>query len=102
MIEQTIFALSEPKRREMLRLIGDSEMTSSEIAAHFAITAPAVSQHLKVLEQTGLVTVRRSGTKRYYQTRKEGLAELKQYIDRFWEDSLLMLKEAAEEEQNRP
>jgi len=101
MIEKVLHALAEPRRRDILYLVRDGELTSSAIASHFDISAPAVSQHLKVLEQSGLVVVRRDGTKRYYGIRREGFAELKQYIDRFWDDSLLRLKEAAEEEERR-
>ncbi|HLO12440.1 MAG TPA: metalloregulator ArsR/SmtB family transcription factor [Pseudoneobacillus sp.] len=96
-----IQAITEPRRREILSLVRDGEMTSSAIASHFEISAPAISQHLKVLEESGLVVVRREGTKRYYRMRREGFAELKQYIDRFWDDSLLRLKEAAEEEERK-
>ncbi|MGG3468640.1 metalloregulator ArsR/SmtB family transcription factor [Neobacillus pocheonensis] len=101
MIEKVLHALAEPRRRDILYLVRDGELTSSTIASHFDISAPAVSQHLKVLEQSGLVVVRRDGTKRYYGIRRDGFAELKQYIDRFWDDSLLRLKEAAEEEERR-
>ncbi|MGG1676104.1 ArsR/SmtB family transcription factor [Neobacillus sp. NRS-1170] len=101
MIEKVLHALAEPRRRDILYLVRDGELTSSAIASHFEISAPAVSQHLKVLEQSGLVVVRRDGTKRYYGIRRDGFAELKQYIDRFWDDSLLRLKEAAEEEERR-
>lgn len=101
MIEKVIQAIAEPRRREILYLVRGGELTSSAIASHFDISAPAISQHLKVLEESGLVVVRRSGTKRYYNIRREGFAEIKQYIDRFWDDSLLLLKEAAEEEERR-
>jgi DNA-binding transcriptional ArsR family regulator len=101
MIEKVIQAITEPRRREILSLVRDGEMTSSSIASHFEISAPAISQHLKVLEESGLVLVRREGTKRYYRMRREGFSELKQYIDRFWDDSLLLLKEAAEEEERK-
>lgn len=101
MIEKVIQAIAEPRRREILYLVRGGEFTSSAIASHFDISAPAISQHLKVLEESGLVVVRRSGTKRYYNIRREGFAEIKQYIDRFWDDSLLLLKEAAEEEERR-
>ena len=101
MIEKVLHALAEPRRRDILYLVRDGELTSSEIASHFDISAPAVSQHLKVLEQSGLVVVRRAGTKRYYEIRRDGFAEIKQYIDRFWDDSLLRLKEAAEAEERR-
>jgi DNA-binding transcriptional ArsR family regulator len=99
MIEKTFHALTEPRRRDILYLVRNGELTSSAIASHFDISAPAVSQHLKVLEESGLVVVRKDGTKRYYQMRREGFLELKQYVDRFWDDSLSRLKEAAEEEE---
>jgi DNA-binding transcriptional ArsR family regulator len=101
MIEKVIQAIAEPRRREILNLVRDRELTSSAIASHFEISAPAISQHLKVLEESGVVVVRRAGTKRYYSIRREGFAEIKQYIDRFWDDSLLLLKEAAEAEERR-
>lgn len=101
MIDKAIHALAEPRRRDILYLVRDGELTSSAIASHFDITAPAISQHLKVLEEAGLVVVRRAGTKRFYGIRREGFNELKQYIESFWEDSLLRLKEAAEEEERR-
>lgn len=101
MIEKIIHALSEPKRRDILHLVHEEELTSSVIASHFDISAPAVSQHLKVLEESGLVTIRKAGTKRYYGIRREGFSEIKQYVDRFWDDRLLLLKEAAEEEERR-
>jgi DNA-binding transcriptional ArsR family regulator len=101
MIEKVLHALAEPRRRDILYLVRDGELTSSAIASHFDISAPAISQHLKVLEQSGLVVVRRDGTKRYYGIRKDGFSELRQYIDRFWDDSLLRLKEAAEAEERR-
>ncbi|MDF2714044.1 MAG: ArsR family transcriptional regulator [Paenibacillus sp.] len=99
MLNQIIHALAEPRRRDILSLVRDGELASSAIASHFDISAPAVSQHLKVLEEAGLVVVRRAGTKRFYGIRREGFAELMQYIESFWDDSLLRLKEAAEEEE---
>ena len=101
MIEKVIQALSEPKRRVILQLVYERELTSSAIASHFEISAPAISQHLKVLEGSGLVNVRKEGTKRYYGIRKEGFLDLKQFIEQFWDDQLLLLKEAAEEEERR-
>lgn len=85
----------------MLILVQNRELTSSAIAAHFDISAPAVSQHLKVLADAGLVAIRRDGTRRYYRLRKEGLADIKAFIDQFWDEALLRLKAAAEEEQRR-
>jgi DNA-binding transcriptional ArsR family regulator len=101
MIEQAIHALAEPRRRDILHLVQDGELTSSAIAAHFDVSAPAISQHLKVLEAAGLVVVRREGTKRFYGLRREGFAELMHYIESFWDDSLMRLKEAAEAEERK-
>jgi len=94
-------AIAEPRRRDILRLIQGRELSSGEIAAHFDVTRPAISQHLQVLAAAGLVTVRREGTKRLYQARPEGLAELRQFLEAFWDDSLQRLKQAAEAEERR-
>ncbi|MDQ6423087.1 metalloregulator ArsR/SmtB family transcription factor [Paenibacillus sp. LHD-117] len=101
MIDKAIQAITEPRRRDILHLVRNGELTSSAIASHFDISAPAISQHLKILEEAGLVVVRRAGTKRYYGIRREGFAELMQYIESFWDDSLMRLKEAAEEEERK-
>jgi predicted enzyme related to lactoylglutathione lyase/DNA-binding transcriptional ArsR family regulator len=83
-VEAALKAIVEPRRREILRLVTGTERTAGEIAGHFDISRPAVSQHLKVLEDAGLVDVRRSGTRRIYRARPEGLAELRSYLDEFW------------------
>jgi DNA-binding transcriptional ArsR family regulator len=101
MIIQTIHSLSVPARLSILELLREGELTSSEIASHFSISAPAISQHLKVLVDAGLVVVRKEGTKRIYKIRREGFTELREFIDQFWDDSLLRLKEAAEEEERK-
>ncbi|MFC0272972.1 ArsR/SmtB family transcription factor [Metabacillus herbersteinensis] len=101
MIEKVIHSISEPNRRNILYLLRNNELSSSEIATYFRISAPAISQHLKVLQNSGLVVVRKEGTKRYYRIRREGFKELREYLDSFWDDSLLLLKEAAEAEERR-
>jgi DNA-binding transcriptional ArsR family regulator len=101
MIIQTIHSLSVPARLSILELLREGELTSSEIASHFSISAPAISQHLKVLVDAGLVVVRKEGTKRIYKIRREGFTELREFFDQFWDDSLLRLKEAAEEEERK-
>jgi DNA-binding transcriptional ArsR family regulator len=101
MIEKVIQSIIEPNRREILSILRNGERTSSEIALNFHISAPAISQHLKVLESSGLVVARKEGTKRYYRIRREGFKELRQYLDSFWDDSLMLLKEAAEEEERK-
>ncbi len=92
-------ALAEPTRREILRLVRDAEHTAGDIAKVFPISRPAVSQHLRVLEEADLVTVRRDGTKRWYRARPEGLAELQQWLTGMWAGQLAELKRVAEQEE---
>src|SRR5687768_10835710 len=94
-------AIAEPHRREILELVRDRELTAGDIASRFDVTRPAVSQHLTVLKESGLVSERREGTRRYYCARAEGMAELKRFLDRFWTDRLERLKLAAVLEQQR-
>ena len=84
-----------------MRLIRFGELASGEIAAHFDVTRPAISQHLQVLAAAGLVSVRKDGTRRLYQARPEGLADLRAFLESFWDDRLLSLKQAAEAEERR-
>jgi DNA-binding transcriptional ArsR family regulator len=100
-MQTVVQAISEPRRREILRLVRDRELSAGEIAAQFEVTRPAVSQHLTVLKNAGLLSERRAGTRRLYRARPEGLAELRSFLDGFWEDGLERLKLAAEEEQRR-
>ena len=99
MLDLALRAIAEPRRREILRLTRDVELSSGEIASHFDVTRPAVSQHLKVLADVGLVTVRKDGTRRLYRTRPEGLEDLRRFLLEFWRDRLQTLKDLAEEEQ---
>jgi uncharacterized protein YndB with AHSA1/START domain/DNA-binding transcriptional ArsR family regulator len=100
-VQDVLRALAEPRRQEILELIGGREMASGEIASHFSISRPAVSQHLQVLRAAGLVHERRHGTRHFYRLRREGLLELRAYIEQFWDDALSRLADAAEEEQRR-
>ncbi len=99
MLDQALRAIAEPWRRDILRLIRNTELPAGEIASQFDVTRPAISQHLKILVDAELVVVRRQGTRRLYRARPEGLAELRSYLEGFWRDSLLKLAEAAEEEE---
>ena len=101
MIDLVLQAIAEPRRREILMLIRASELASGDIAAHFDVTRPAISQHLQVLASAGLVSVRKDGTRRLYQARPEGLADLRAFLEAFWDDRLLRLKQAAEAEERR-
>ena len=101
MMDLVLQALAEPRRRDILFLIQRAELSSGEIAAHFDVTRPAISQHLQVLATAGLVNVRRDGTRRMYQARPEGLGELRRFVEAFWDDRLERLKQAAEAEERR-
>ena len=89
-------AIAEPNRRAILHMVGQREMAAGEIAAQFAVTRPAVSQHLSVLKDVGLLLERREGTRRLYRLRPEGLAELRAFLAELWPDALQRFKAAAE------
>jgi DNA-binding transcriptional ArsR family regulator len=94
-------AIAEPRRRQILALVRDEELSAGEIATHFDVSRPAVSQHLTVLRGAGLLHERREGTSRLYRARPEGLADLRDFMNGFWTDRLERLKLAAELEQQR-
>jgi DNA-binding transcriptional ArsR family regulator len=100
-METALKAISAPRRRRILALVRDEELSAGEIAAHFDVSRPAVSQHLTVLREAGLVEERRNGTRRLYRARPEGLAELKAFLDGFWDERLEALKREAEREERR-
>lgn len=100
-MEAAIRAIAEPRRRSILRLVADRELSAGEIAAQFDVTRPAVSQHLTVLREAGLLTERREGTRRLYRVRPEGLADLRAFLAEFWDERLDALKDAAETEERR-
>jgi DNA-binding transcriptional ArsR family regulator len=100
-MEAAIRAIAEPRRRRILRLVADRELSAGEIAAQFEVTRPAVSQHLTVLREAGLLTERREGTRRLYRARPEGLAGLRAFLEEFWDERLDVLKGAAETEERR-
>ena len=98
-METALKALAEPRRRRILMLVRDGELSAGEIASHFEISRPAVSQHLTVLREAGLVDERRNGTRRFYRVRPEGLTELRKFLEGFWDERLEMLKHDAEREE---
>ena len=98
-METALKALAEPRRTRILMLVRDGELSAGEIASHFEISRPAVSQHLTVLREAGLVDERRNGTRRLYRVRPEGLAELRKFLEGFWDERLEMLKRDAEREE---
>jgi DNA-binding transcriptional ArsR family regulator len=92
----TFAALAEPRRREMLLLVRDQPRSVTEIAGHFDITQQAVSQHLKVLKEAGLVAMRPDRQRRLYVVRPEGLEALQAFLAELWPQSLQRLKRAIE------
>jgi DNA-binding transcriptional ArsR family regulator len=88
LIDETLKALAEPRRREILRLVAHDELAAGEIAGAFDVSRTAISQHLTVLKNANLVDERRDGTRRLYRARPEGLAELRRFLDDMWASSL--------------
>jgi len=99
LVEAALKAIAAPHRRQILSLVRDGELSAGEIAAHFDVTRPAVSQHLNVLKEAGLVSERRNGTKRLYRARPEGLAQVKAFLEEFWDERLEALRREAESEE---
>jgi DNA-binding transcriptional ArsR family regulator len=98
-VEVALKAIAESHRRQILQLVWDAELSAGEIASHFDVSRPAVSQHLNVLKGAGLVSERRNGARRLYRARPEGIAELKAFLEEFWGDRLEALKREAEREE---
>jgi DNA-binding transcriptional ArsR family regulator len=94
-------ALAAPRRREILGLVRDDELSAGEIASRFDVSRPAISQHLSALREAGLLSERRDGTRRLYRAQPEALAGLRDFLNEFWTDRLERLKLAAELEQQR-
>jgi DNA-binding transcriptional ArsR family regulator len=94
--EAALSALAEPRRRAMLLLVRDEPRSVNEIAEHFDISQQAVSQHLKVLRDAGLVAVRPQGQRRLYVVRPEGLESLEAFLAQLWPAGLARLKNAVE------
>lgn len=98
-MDAVLRAIAEPQRREILRIVKDEERSAGELASHFDISRPAVSQHVRVLVEAGLLSERREGTRRLYRLRAEGLEELLRFLDDFWGVSLARLQRAVESDQ---
>ena len=97
--EVSITALADPTRRSIFERLRHGPRAVSQLAAGLPVSRPAVSQHLRVLKEAGLVTERRDGTRRLYRIEPAGLEELREYFERFWDEALEAFKEAAEREQ---
>jgi DNA-binding transcriptional ArsR family regulator len=93
---EAIAALADPTRRAVFERLRSGPRPVVEIARGLPVSRPAVSQHLRVLKDAGLVRERKAGTRNFYSVNGEGLIELREYLDRFWDDALAAFKEAAE------
>jgi len=89
-------ALAEPRRRRILQLVRDGELPAGEIAEHFEISHQAISQHLRVLKDAGLLRERRDGTRRLYAIRPEAVESVRAFLDDLWPASLAKLRETVE------
>jgi DNA-binding transcriptional ArsR family regulator len=92
-------ALGDPTRRAIFERLADGPKAVGQIAEELPVSRPAVSQHLKVLKQAGLVTDRAQGTRRLYQLNPQGIQDLRAYFDQFWTQALASFKEAVEKEE---
>ena len=101
MQEAVLKAIAEPRRQEILRLIWSQERPAGDVAAHFEISRPAVSKHLRILREAGLVEERREGTQRLYRARPEGLADARRFLESFWDEGLAAIKRSAENARGR-
>ena len=96
--DEALRAIAEPRRRKILQLVAHDELAAGEIAAAFDITRTAVSQHLTVLKNAGLLSERRDGTRRLYRARAQGLAGLREFLDDMWAGALDTARRIAEAE----
>ena len=99
-MDQALRAVADPTRRAILRLVRNGELAAGEIATQFpSMSRPAVSQHLRVLTDSGLVEVRADGNRRLYRWRREGLRDAAVFLDEMWSGGLARLKTVAEREE---
>jgi len=89
-------AVADDSRRQVLMILKDGERTPSEMAAYFDFTLPALSTHLRILRDAGLVSERREGQRKFYSVNKEGMSEMVEFLDMFWTDRLHRLKQYVE------
>lgn len=95
-MEAVATAVADPIRRRVLELVRDREVPAGELADAFPVSRPAVSRHLRVLREAGLVRERRDGRLRLYRADPAPLAELREWLERYWDDRLDALREVAE------
>jgi DNA-binding transcriptional ArsR family regulator len=95
-MDTALKAIAEPRRRQILRLVWGREMAAGEIACHFEVSRPAISQHLRVLKEADLLDERRQGTSRLYRARTSTIEQLRRFLDDYWDDGLSRLRDVAE------
>ncbi|MDF2706108.1 MAG: regulatory protein ArsR [Nonomuraea muscovyensis] len=95
-LDEVLRAIAEPRRRAILRLVATEELPAGRIAEHFDVTRSAVSQHLQVLKDAGLIVERRDGTKRIYRASEDALGQLRDVVESLWRDSMTKARESVE------
>ena len=93
-------ALGDPTRRAVFELLGGGPRAVGDVASELPVSRPAVSQHLRVLKEAGLVVDRAAGTRRLYQINQEGVWAMRAYLDRFWDEALAAFADAVERTNN--
>ncbi len=96
-MQAVLDAIANPRRREILRLVWERELTAGDIASRFDVSWPAVSQNLAVLRKAGLVTERREANRRYYRADLQALGSLRSVLQEMWTQDLGRLQRAVEE-----
>ena len=96
-----IQALGDPTRRSIFERLRNGPRAVGELARELPVSRPAVSQHLRVLKEAGLVTEQRNGTRRIYGVDAASVAELRDYFDGFWSDTLESFRQAVDQEEGR-
>jgi DNA-binding transcriptional ArsR family regulator len=86
--EHALIALADPTRRDLLERLARRDYTVGELTELTHVSQPAVSQHLRVLKQAQLVTIRPEGARRYYRANRDGLLQLREYLEGMWDDVL--------------
>ena len=97
-VHRIVKALADPQRIAIVSLVHDRELPAGEIAEHFQTTRQTTSQHLRLLTNAGLLTLRREGTRRLYRVNREAFGELRTFVDIFWNDRLSSLKRQVEKD----
>lgn len=94
-------AIADDSRRQILVMLREKEKTPTEIATHFDFTLPALSTHLRILRDSGLVSERKEGQNRLYSVNRDKMSEMMQFFDTFWDDRLTNLKEYVENKERK-